>query len=170
MSDIMRWFLGGLIAGARELSLFMATTVNAYKRFAAASWAPTNIVWGRDNRTCGFRIVGTGSALRIENRLPGADSNPYLAFAAVLGTGLTGIERQIEPPQEHKGNGYMATDTPKIPSALYKAIDAWERSELAREIFGERVHAHYLNLARVEQETYDRIVTDWERVRYLERG
>jgi glutamine synthetase len=170
MSDTMRWFLGGLIAGARELSLFMATTVNAYKRFAAASWAPTNIVWGRDNRTCGFRIVGTGSALRIENRLPGADSNPYLAFAAVLGAGLTGIERRIEPPAEFTGNGYMATDAPKIPSALYKAIDAWECSNLAPEIFGKRVHAHYLNLARVEQETYDRIVTDWERVRYLERG
>jgi glutamine synthetase len=170
MSDTMRWFLGGLIAGARELSLFMASTVNAYKRFAAASWAPTNIVWGRDNRTCGFRIVGSGSALRVENRLPGADSNPYLAFAAVLGAGLSGIERQTEPPEQFRGNGYMATGVPKIPSALYKAIDLWENSALARDVFGERVHAHYLNLARVEQETYDRVVTDWERVRYLERG
>jgi glutamine synthetase len=148
----------------------MASTVNAYKRFAAASWAPTNIIWGRDNRTCGFRIVGTGSALRIENRLPGADSNPYLAFAAVLGAGLTGIERQIEPPEEFRGNGYRATGAPKISSALYKSIALWEGSDLAQEVFGERVHAHYLNLARVEQETYDRVVTDWERGRYLERG
>lgn len=170
MSDTMRWFLGGMIAGARELALFMASTVNAYKRFAAASWAPTNIVWGRDNRTCGFRVVGSGPALRIENRLPGADSNPYLAFAAVLGAGLTGIERKIEPPDEFRGNGYLAKDAPQIPGALYKAIANWEGSELARELFGERVHAHYLNLARVEQETYDRVVTDWERVRYLERG
>lgn len=170
MSDTMRWFLGGMIAGAQELALFMASTVNAYKRFAAASWAPTNIVWGRDNRTCGFRVVGSGPALRIENRLPGADSNPYLAFAAVLAAGLTGIERKIEPPEEFRGNGYLATDAPQIPSALYKAIATWEGSELARQAFGERVHAHYLNLARVEQEVYDRVVTDWERVRYLERG
>src|SRR5699024_9113968 len=98
MADTMRWFLGGLIAGARELSLLMAGTVNAYKRFAAASWAPVNVVWGRDNRTCGFRVVGSGNALRIENRLPGADSTPYLAFAALLGAGLTGIERKTEPP------------------------------------------------------------------------
>lgn len=170
MSDTMRWFLGGMIAAASELSLFMASTVNAYKRFAAASWAPTNIVWGRDNRTCGFRIVGNGNGLRIENRLPGADSNPYLAFAAVLGAGLTGIERKTEPPAEFHGNGYLATDAPKIPSALYKAIATWEQSDLARAIFGEQVHAHYLNMARVEQETFDRVVTDWERVRYLERG
>jgi glutamine synthetase len=170
MSETMRWFLGGMIAGAQELALFMAGTINAYKRFAAASWAPTNVVWGRDNRTCGFRVVGSGPALRIENRLPGADSNPYLAFAAVLAAGLTGIERKIEPPEEFKGNGYLAKDAPQIPSALYKAIANWEASELAREVFGERVHAHYLNLARVEQETYDRVVTDWERVRYLERG
>ncbi|HYH13462.1 MAG TPA: glutamine synthetase family protein, partial [Thermomicrobiales bacterium] len=170
MSDTMRWFLGGVIAAAREFSLFMASTVNAYKRFAAASWAPVNVVWARDNRTCGFRIVGAGDALRIENRLPGADSNPYLAFAAVLGAGLTGIERRIEPPAEYVGNGYAATDAPRIPSALYRAIDLWECSDLAREVFGETVHAHYLNMGRVEQETYDRIVTDWERERYLERG
>jgi glutamine synthetase len=170
MSDTMRWFLGGVIAGARELALLMASTVNAYKRFAAASWAPVNVVWGRDNRTCGFRVVGSGNALRIENRLPGADSNPYLAFAAMLGAGLTGIERRTEPPAECRGNGYLASDAPRIPSALYRAIDLWECSELARETFGETVHAHYLNAARVEQETYDRAVTDWERRRYLERG
>lgn len=170
MSDTMRHFLGGLIAGSRELALFMASTVNAYKRFAMASWAPVNIVWARDNRTCGFRIVGQGNALRIENRLPGADSNPYLAFAAVLGAGLTGIDRQIEPPAAFVGNGYRATDAPRIPSALYKAIDLWEHSDLAREVFGDVVHAHYLTMARIEQETFDSIVTDWERERYLERG
>ncbi len=170
MSDTMRWFLGGMIAGARELSLLMAGTVNACKRFATASWAPVHVVWGRDNRTCGLRVVGRGNALRIENRLPGADSNPYLAFAAVLGAGLTGIERQIEPPAEFIGNGYTATGAPRIPSALYKAIDLWACSNLAREVFGETVHAHYLNAARVEQETYDSVVTNWERERYLERG
>lgn len=170
MSATMRHFLGGLLASARELSLFMASTVNAYKRFAPGSWAPVHLVWGRDNRTCAFRVVGRGPALRIENRLPGADSNPYLAFAAVLAAGLDGIEREIEPPAEFRGNGYAATDQPRIPSALYRAIDAWEASDLARRAFGAAVHAHYLNMARVEQETFDAAVTDWERERYLERG
>ena len=170
LSQTMRWFLGGLIAGAQDLSIFFASTINAYKRFAFASWAPVHLVWGRDNRTCAFRVVGRGSALRIENRLPGADSNAYLAFAAVLAAGLDGIERQIEPTDEFTGNGYTATNLPRIPKTLYRAIDSWETSELARRAFGDTVHAHYLNMARVEQDTYDSAVTDWERERYLERG
>jgi glutamine synthetase len=170
MSDTMRWFLGGLLASARELSLFVASTINAYKRFASASWAPVNIVWGRDNRTCGFRVVGSGNALRIENRLPGGDSNPYLAFAAILAAGRHGIEHRIEPPAELKGNGYTATGVPRIPRSLHEAIACWEQSELAKELFGAEVHAHYLTAARIEQSLYDQVVTDWERQRYLERG
>jgi glutamine synthetase len=170
MSDTMRWFLGGLIASARELSLFVASTINAYKRFASASWAPVNIVWGRDNRTCGFRVVGSGNALRIENRLPGGDSNPYLAFAAILAAGRHGIEQRIEPPAELKGNGYTATGVPRIPRSLHEAIACWEQSDLAMELFGTEVHAHYLTAARIEQSLYDQVVTDWERQRYLERG
>ncbi len=170
MSDQMRWFLGGLIAGSRELSLFVASTVNAYKRYSAASWAPVNIVWGRDNRTCGIRVVGSGNALRIENRLPGGDSNPYLAFAAVLAAGRSGIEGRIEPPKEFLGNGYTATGHPHVPRSLSEAIDCWAVSSLARDAFGEDVHAHYLTAARIEQEAFDQVVTDWERHRYLERG
>ena len=170
MSDTMCWFLGGMIAGARELSLFIASTVNAYKRFATASWAPVNIVWGRDNRTCGLRVVGSGNALRIENRLPGGDTNPYLAFAAVLAAGRVGIEQRVDPPPEFEGNGYLATGVPRIPRSLHEAIDCWAGSDLARAVFGEEVHAHYLTAARIEQATYDSVVTDWERRRYLERG
>ncbi len=170
MSDTMRWFLGGLSAASRELALFIASTVNAYKRFATASWAPVNIVWGRDNRTCGIRVVGSGHALRIENRLPGADSNPYLAFAATLAAGFHGIEHRIEPTAEFRGNGYRATGVPRIPRSLYEAIDCWAESEIAAHAFGADVHAHYLTAARIEQTTYDGIVTDWERHRYLERG
>lgn len=170
MSDQMRWFLGGLISGARELSLFMASTVNAYKRFARASWAPVHLVWGRDNRTCAFRVVGSGPSLRIENRLPGADSNPYLAFAAVLAAGIDGIEQQREPGEEFRGNGYEAQGLPRIPAALYEAISCWESSDLARTSFGNVVHAHYLNMGRVEQAVFDSAVTTWERQRYLERG
>ena len=170
MSETMRHFLGGLMAGARELSLFVASNVNSYKRYAVASWAPVNVVWARDNRTCGFRIVGRGAALRIEDRFPGGDANPYLAYAAILAAGLHGIERRLEPPAEFKGNGYAATGVPRVPRALYEAIAAFEGSEIARAAFGDDVVAHYLNMARVEQQTYDAVVTDWERARYLERG
>jgi glutamine synthetase len=169
-SKLMRHFLGGLLAGARELALFVAPNVNSYKRYAVASWAPVQIVWGRDNRTCGFRIVGRRQSLRIEDRFPGADANPYLAYAAILAAGLAGVEQEIEPPDEFRGNGYLATQAPRMPRALHDAIDALERSELARLAFGENVVAHYLNLARVEQAAYESAVTTWERERYFERG
>jgi glutamine synthetase len=170
MSRTMRHFLGGVMARAREYSLLTAATINAYKRYATASWAPVNIVWARDNRTCGFRVVGRGSALRIENRIPGADANPYLAYAAMLAAGLEGIERQIEPPAEFKGNGYAATGVPRVPHSLYTAIEAFASSAAARDAFGEVVVDHYHHTARLEQAAYDQIVTDWERQRYFERG
>lgn len=170
MSDTMRWFLGGMMAGSRELSVFIASTINSYKRYAVASWAPVNIVWAHDNRTCGFRIVGSGSGFRIENRLPGGDANIYLAYAAVLAAGLRGIEQRIEPPAEHIGNGYTATGCQRMPRAMYEAIHALENSTLARESLGDVVVDHYLNYARVEQAAYDAVVTDWERRRYFERG
>jgi glutamine synthetase len=170
MSPLMRHFLAGLLAGSRELSLFIASNINSYKRYAVASWAPVNIVWARDNRTCGFRIVGHGSALRIEDRLPGGDANPYLAYAAMLAAGLHGIERKLEPPPEFRGNAYEAHGVPRVPRAMYEAIAAWRESALAREAFGEAVLDHYLNMAEVEQRDYDMAVTDWERRRYFERG
>ncbi|MCC7021669.1 MAG: glutamine synthetase [Thermomicrobiales bacterium] len=170
MSTVMRHFLGGLLAGARELSLFVASTINSYKRYAVASWAPVNAVWSRDNRTCGFRIVGHGFSLRIEDRLPGGDANPYLAYAAMLAAGLDGVERGIEPPEEFRGNAYEACDVPRVPRSLAEAIAAWRESGLARRAFGDDVVAHYLNMAEVEQRAYDMAVTDWERRRYFERG
>jgi glutamine synthetase len=170
MSDTMRWFLGGMMALQRELALFIAPNVNSYKRYAVASWAPVNVVWGRDNRTTGFRIVGHGPSLHIENRFPGGDLNPYLAYAAEVGAGLYGIEHKVELPKEYKGNGYEATGCDRMPRALYEAISLLERSEAAVEIFGRDVVDHYLNAARVEQEAYDAAVHAWDRERYLERG
>jgi glutamine synthetase len=170
MSETMRHFLGGLMHCTRELAFFIAPFVNSYKRYAVASWAPVNLVWGRDNRTCGFRVVGHGASLRVENRFPGGDANPYLAYAAVIGAGLYGIEHRIEPPEEHRGNGYTATGVPRVPRALWEALGILAESRVAREILGEEVVEHYLNTARVEQETYDAVVTSWERERYLERG
>ena len=170
MSATMRHFLGGMMAYARELSIFVAPNVNSYKRYAVASWAPVNVVWGRDNRTTGFRIVGDEAALHIEDRFPGGDMNPYLAYAAVVGAGLLGIERELEPPAEYHGNGYVATDCDRMPRALHEAIRELEASEAGVEIFGADVVAHYLNAARVEQETYDAVVHPWDRERYLERS
>lgn len=170
MSETMRWFLGGLLTYTRELSLFFAPSVNSYKRFAAASWAPVNIVWGRDNRTVGYRIVGSNNALRIECRFPGGDANPYLAASFLLAAGLAGIEEQIDPAPPCTGNSYLATDCQRVPRALYEAIEAWRHSELAPLAFGEIVAEHYLNAAIVEQHAFDRAVTDWELNRYFERG
>jgi glutamine synthetase len=163
-------FMAGMMALSRELSPFIAPFINSYKRFAALSWAPVNVVWGRDNRTTGFRLVGHGSALHVENRFPGGDMNAYLTYAAMIGAGLYGIEHKLELPPEYKGNGYVATGVPRMPRALWEAIIELERSEAAREIFGDEVVAHYLNAARVEQEQYDAVVHNWDRERYLERG
>jgi glutamine synthetase len=170
MSETMRWFLGGMMALQRELALFIAPNINSYKRYAVASWAPVNVVWGRDNRTTGFRIVGDGSGLHIENRFPGGDMNAYLAYAAVVGAGLYGIEQKIEPAAEYKGNGYVATGCDRMPRALYEAVTELEKSKAAVEILGQDVVDHYLNAARVERDAYDAAVHPWDRERYLERG
>jgi glutamine synthetase len=170
MSRTMRHFLGGMMKLSRELAIFVAPNVNSYKRYAVASWAPVNVVWGHDNRTTGFRIVGDGDGLHIENRFPGGDMNPYLTYAAVVGAGLWGIEHEVEPPDEYVGNGYVATGCDRMPRALHEAIRVLEESEAAVEILGRDVVDHYLNMARVEQETYDAVVHPWDRERYLERG
>jgi glutamine synthetase len=170
MSQTMSWFLGGMMALVRELAVFIAPNINSYKRFAVASWAPVNVVWGRDNRTTGFRVVGHGQALHVECRFPGGDMNAYLTYAAMIGAGLWGIRNKVDAPPEYKGNGYVATGCDRMPRALYEAIAELEGSKAAVEIFGADVVAHYLNAARVEQQAYDAVVHPWERERYLERG
>lgn len=169
LSERGRWFLAGQLALSREWTLFMAPTVNSYKRYAAASWAPVNIAWAYDNRTCGIRVVGTGPGLHIESRLPGADANPYITLAAILAAGLWGIENQLPCPDAYTGNAYEAHDLPRMPRRLDEAIELFSQSQAARDSFGDEVMAHYLNAARVEQEAYDSIVGAWERERYFER-
>jgi glutamine synthetase len=169
-TDTFRHFLGGLRKHIRELALFVAPSVNSYKRYAAESWAPTSVSWGRDNRTCGFRIVGHGPSRRIENRIPGADVNPYLGYAAQLAAGLDGIENQIDPGPELKGNAYEAGEAEGFPSSLREAKELWDGSEFAKAAFGEAVHSHYSNYARYEQQEFDQVVTDYERRRMFERG
>ena len=167
-SRIFRHYLAGLLATAREFSLLWAPTVNSYKRFQSGSWAPTAVSWGVDNRTLGFRQVGHGSSLRIESRVPGADANSYLAFAGVLGGGLYGIRHELPLEPEFVGNGYEASDLPRIPSSLVEAIELWRNSKIAREVFGDDVHHHILTMASAEWQAFNKSVTDWERRRYFE--
>jgi glutamine synthetase len=169
-TDVFRHYLGGQRARIRELALFVAPAVNSYKRYAAESWAPTSVSWGRDNRTCGFRIVGHGQSRRVECRIPGADLNPYLGYAALLAAGLDGIEQGTDPGPELKGNAYEAAEAEPFPSSLREAVDLWEGSEFARATFGEDVWKHYLNYGRTEQRLFDQVVTDYERRRMFERG
>src|SRR5712692_1792764 len=169
-TDLFRHYLGGVRKHIRDLALFIAPSVNSYKRYATESWAPTSVGWGRDNRTCGFRIVGHGQSRRIECRIPGADVNPYLGYAALLAAGLDGVENKIDPGPELKGNAYEAAEAEPFPSSLREAVDNWEGSELAKRAFGEDVWAHYLNYGRTEQRLFDQVVTDYERTRMFERG
>jgi glutamine synthetase len=162
-------FLAGMIASFKELAVFLAPTINSYKRYAAGSWAPTTLAWGNDNRTCGFRVVGHGAARRVETRIPGGDVNPYLAFAAMIAAGLHGIENELELPPPLQGNAYES-DAERFPSSLREAILALELGTVARSAFGDQVVDHYLNYAHTEQALFDKVVTDWERVRYFERG
>jgi glutamine synthetase len=168
-SETFRQFLAGWIAGARELAVFLAPNINSYKRYAAGSWAPTTLAWGYDNRTCGFRVVGHGGGARVETRIPGADVNAYLAFAALLAAGLHGIEAGLEPPAVFEGNAYES-DVERFPSSLREAIAELEQGSIARAAFGDEVVDHYLNYARTEQRLFDQVVTCYERERLFERG
>ena len=168
-SDTFRWFLGGWLERARELAWFFAPNVNSYKRYRAGTFAPTQIAWSYDNRTAGFRVIGRGPSLRIECRIPGADANPYLAYAALLAAGLDGIEHKLEPAPIFEGDAYAAKDLPQVPHSLEEAIRELEGSEFARKTFGDAVIDHLLHFARTESAAFGTAVTDFERVRYFER-
>jgi glutamine synthetase len=167
--DLFRWFLGGWMARVPDLMVFYAPTVNSYKRYVDASWAPTRIAWSYDNRTAGFRVVGDGPGLRIECRIPGADCNPYLAFAAALASGLDGIANRIEPPECFVGDIYAAANLPRVPHTLGEAVDTFANSSFAKRALGEAVVEHYTHFFRTEAAAFNSAVTDWERQRYFER-
>ncbi len=169
LSTIGRHFLGGQLHAARELAWLAAPTLNSYRRYVPGSWAPTAVVWGEDNRTCGFRVVGHGAARRVESRIPGADVNPYLVLAASVAAGLYGIDHEIEPGDPYPVNAYEATDVPRIPFSLVEAIEELRTSAVALEAFGADVHSHLLNTAEQEWAAANRHVTDWELARNFER-
>jgi glutamine synthetase len=168
-SDVFAAALAGQIACAPELAVLLAPTVNSYKRYASESWAPTTLAWGRDNRTCGFRVVGRGQSRRIECRIPGADANPYLAFAALLAGALHGIERGLPLAPAQDGNAYRS-GAERFPATLRDAIAAMERGAAGRAALGDDVVDHYLTYARTEQRLFDQAVTCYERERMFERG
>jgi glutamine synthetase len=169
VAPVFEHFVAGQIAAGRELAYFLAPNVNSYKRYAAGSFAPTALAWGRDNRTCALRVVGHGNGLRLENRAPGADVNPYLAFAATIAAGLHGIDDELPLDPECTGNAYVAAEPPRLPSTLHEAIDLLDGSTVARQAFGDELVEHYLHYARTEQRAFDAAVTDWELQRGFER-
>ncbi len=170
LGDLFRWYLGGLVEHARECSVFFAPNTNSYKRYAAGTFAPTNIAWSYDNRTVGFRIIGHGTGQRVECRIPGADANPYLAIAVCLAAGLDGIERRTEPPPIFSGDAYKDAALISVPLSLDEALGEFRASALMRRSLGDEVVDHYARFAEIELEKSRRAVTDWERRRFLERG
>lgn len=167
-SAVYDQFIAGILATMRDFTLLYAPNINSYKRFADGSFAPTTVAWGLDNRTCAVRLVGHGPSARLENRVPGGDTNPYLSLAAMLGGGLYGIEHQLELEPEQTGNAY-ASGKPKVPTTLREARDAFHGSAIARAVLGDDVVDHYTNMADVELKAFDAAVTDWELRRGFER-
>ncbi|RJO75075.1 glutamine synthetase [Nocardia panacis] len=167
-SELMRHFLAGQLDCQREFTYLMAPNINSYKRFQPGSFAPTAVAWGVDNRTCALRVVGAGAGLRVENRVPGGDVNPYLAVAATIAAGLYGIEHRLPLEPEFHGNAYTS-QRPRVPGTLREAARLFGDSAVARAAFGDDVVAHYRNAAQVELDAFDTAVTDWERTRGFER-
>jgi glutamine synthetase len=170
MSPVMASAVAGLLTTMRDFTLLYAPNINSYKRYQVGSFAPTAVRWGTDNRTCSLRLVGHSPAsLRIENRVPGADVNPYLAIAGMVAGALHGIENGLPIEDAYAGNAYTDASAPHVPRTLRDALDLWEGSDVARAAFGEEVVAHYANNAKVELAAFDAAVTDWELVRGFER-
>jgi glutamine synthetase len=167
-TDVFRQFVAGIQATMADFTLLYAPNVNSYKRFQPGSFAPTAIAWGHDNRTCSLRVVGHGPGLRVENRVPGGDVNPYLGLAGMLAGGLYGIENALELEDAFVGNAYES-DKPHVPMTLHEARDLFGGSKVARSAFGDEVVDHYVNAADIELASYNASVTDWERFRGFER-
>lgn len=171
-SLLFRQFLAGVLATLREFTLLYAPNINSYKRFTAGRFSPTAVAWGEDNRTCSIRVIGAGPGLRLENRVPGGDVNPYLALAALIAGGLYGIESNQPLESAFVGNAYGAVEEgqrARVPRTLAEAREEFHASQIARTAFGDAVVAHYVNAADVELRAFESAVTDWERRRGFER-
>ena len=168
LSDLGRSFIAGQLKYLRELSLLFAPNINSYKRYVPGSFAPTAIRWGRDNRTCALRLVGHGQSLRLENRVPGGDVNPYLAVAGVIAAGLAGVKEKLKLEPAYTTNAYDS-DSPRVPATMLEAQQLWSNSSFVKAVFGKDVQDHYTNMAQVELDAFGKAVTDWELFRNFER-
>ncbi len=169
MSDTMRYFLGGMMVLCKDLQLFYMPSINSYKRIEDLSFAPSNVTWGGDNRTTSFRVAGHNTSMRVENRIPGSDANSHLMYAAMIASGLYGIENKLEPIGPFvAANAYELENPPPLYRNLTQAADALDGSTVAREILGNDVVDHYVAVARWEIGEFEKAVTDWERRRYFE--
>ena len=171
MSERFGSFVAGQLAHAADICLMFAPTVNSYKRFQPDQFAGTAIAVGNDNRSCGFRLVGSGPTYHIENRIPGADVNPYYAYSATIAAGLDGIERELPVPDIFDGNAWeCGANTAQVPTSLHRSLELFAESKMARAAFGDEVFEHLLATAQAELATFDtQTVTDWELRRYYER-
>jgi len=171
MSPRLQQWVAGQLACGRDFSVFYAPYVNSYRRYMAGTFAPTRLVAGVDNRTCGLRLIGhSPQSIRVENRCPGADANPYLAFAATIAAGIYGITHGLSFEGVYTGDAYRDPKVREVPKSLYEAAALLEQSKIAREAFGDVVVDHYANTARQEQMVYDRRVTDVDLLRNFERA
>ncbi len=171
MSEKMRQYLAGLLKHASENTYFLAPYVNSYKRFMAGTFAPTKAIWSLDNRTAGYRVVADGTRnVRIECRVGGSDLNPYLAFAAQIAAGISGIENKLELEKEFRGDAYRARRAREIPGTLAAAVQALKKSAMLRDAMGSDVVDHYVRAAEWELEDFYSKVTDYEVRRGFERA
>jgi glutamine synthetase len=168
MSETMKCYLGGLIKHFHQLYVLGAWTVNAYKRIAPYSYAPTRVNWGLDNRTTAIRGVVGGNGTRLENRMGAAEANPYLVFAANIAAGLDGVRSKLVPPEKIVGDGYSLGTAESLPTSLKDATALFEGSELARKYFGQGFVDTFVTVCRHEVGLFERVVHEWERERYLE--
>jgi glutamine synthetase len=170
LSEFGSGFLAGLLAFTPELMLLHAPYANSYRRLVEGSWAPSNMTWGSDNRTCCIRCVGRDASFRFEFRAPGADANPYLVLAAVIAAGLEGVRRSSPLPPPVDGDAYAAAASPPLPHDLTEAVALFAASDVAAAAFGTAVRDHFAELGRRELDAVRRAVTNWDLERGFERA
>jgi len=170
LSALGQHYAGGLLSTMREFTALFAPTPNSYKRFTPYSWAGTSVSWSYDNRSTGLRAIAERpDEARLEHRLPGADTNPYIVIAACLAGGLHGIEQKIQPAQAYQGDAYAAdARLESVPTSLDEALDLLDHSDVACEMLGEDFVRHYAAMKRFEAEKYRQQVSEWEIRRYAE--
>lgn len=170
MSKLMRQYLAGQLHCLPHILPMYAPTINSYKRLVEGAWAPTTLTWGPDNRTVALRVLaGSAKATRLETRVVGSDTNPYLAIAACLASGLYGIRHGLELEQPATvGNGYLDRSNGTLPVNLYQATQQMKQSDIAKELLGEAFVDHFCRTREWEWQQFSKVVTDWELKRYFE--